>query len=89
MQGAESEFWNGWRATLILQDSTVKKLLNPAKCSNVGREAAVAPKLIGCGRGNRRGDRKQLGRSHRRSAGRRDVIATVRCYFPTINGEHS
>ena len=24
MQGAESEFWNGWRATLILQDSTVE-----------------------------------------------------------------
>jgi len=28
--------------------STSPLLLNPAKCPNVGREAAVAPKLIGC-----------------------------------------
>jgi hypothetical protein len=39
MQGAESEFWNGWRATLILQDGTVKKLLNRAKWQGGGRGA--------------------------------------------------
>ena len=41
----------------------------------------------GAGRGNRRGDRKQLGCSHRRSAGRRDVTRATRTFgYPSRYG---